>query len=120
MSKKSEAIADAVYERWIASKPGKEVTFKAAIIVAVEAGMKAHRATAGRMGMTVQQKNLLAYIEAYAADHDGVAPSFDEMKDALGLRSKSGVHRLILALEERGKIARLPNRARCIELLRAA
>src|SRR5690606_15140962 len=48
----------------------------------------------------------------------GVPPSFDEMKDALGLRSKSGIHRLILALEERGFIRRLAHRARAIEILR--
>jgi repressor LexA len=48
----------------------------------------------------------------------GVPPSFDEMKDALDLRSKSGIHRLIKALEERGFIKRLPNRARAIEVLR--
>lgn len=49
---------------------------------------------------------------------EGVAPSFDEMKDALNLRSKSGIHRLITALEERGFIRRLPHRARAIEVLR--
>jgi repressor LexA len=48
----------------------------------------------------------------------GVPPSFDEMKDALDLRSKSGIHRLITALEERGFIRRLPNRARAIEVVR--
>ena len=48
----------------------------------------------------------------------GVPPSFDEMKDALDLRSKSGIHRLIKALEERGFIKRLPNRARAIEVIR--
>lgn len=49
---------------------------------------------------------------------EGVAPSFDEMKDALSLRSKSGIHRLITALEERGFIRRLPHRARAIEVLK--
>jgi repressor LexA len=48
----------------------------------------------------------------------GVSPSFDEMKDALGLKSKSGIHRLITGLEERGFIRRLPHRARAIEVLR--
>ena len=48
----------------------------------------------------------------------GVPPSFDEMKDALDLRSKSGIHRLIMALEERGFIRRLPNRARALEVIR--
>src|SRR5690606_11168442 len=48
----------------------------------------------------------------------GVSPSFEEMKDALDLRSKSGIHRLINALEERGFIRRLPNRARALEVLK--
>src|SRR5690606_36437215 len=48
----------------------------------------------------------------------GIPPSFDEMKDALDLRSKSGIHRLITALEERGFIRRLPNRARALEVVR--
>ena len=48
----------------------------------------------------------------------GVPPSFDEMKDALDLKSKSGIHRLITALEERGFIRRLPNRARAIEVIK--
>src|SRR6476659_4215782 len=48
----------------------------------------------------------------------GVPPSFDEMKHALDLRSKSGIHRLITALEERGFIRRLPNRARAIEVIK--
>ena len=48
----------------------------------------------------------------------GIPPSFDEMKDALNLASKSGIHRLITALEERGFIRRLPNRARALEILR--
>ncbi len=51
---------------------------------------------------------------------DGVPPSFDEMKDALDLRSKSGIHRLIMALEERGFIRRLPNRARALEVVKHA
>ena len=48
----------------------------------------------------------------------GIPPSFDEMKDALELKSKSGIHRLITALEERGFIRRLPNRARALEVLK--
>ena len=67
--------------------------------------------------LTKKQSELLRFIhERLAAD--GVPPSFDEMKDALDLRSKSGIHRLILALEERGFIKRLPNRARALEVLR--
>lgn len=66
--------------------------------------------------LTKKQLELLGYIKA-AQDREGVTPSFDEMREALALRSKSGVHRLIAALEERGYIRRLPYRARCIEVL---
>src|ERR1700684_3629140 len=64
-----------------------------------------------------KQAELLVYIHERVKEA-GVPPSFDEMKDALDLRSKSGIHRLIKALEERGFIKRLPNRARAIEVIR--
>lgn len=67
--------------------------------------------------LTRKQKELLILIKDRLAD-EGVPPSFDEMKDALGLRSKSGIHRLITGLEERGFIKRLPHRARALEVLR--
>jgi repressor LexA len=67
--------------------------------------------------LTRKQSELLRYIHERLQE-DGVPPSFDEMKDALDLRSKSGIHRLIMALEERGFIRRLANRARAIEVLR--
>lgn len=67
--------------------------------------------------LTRKQHELLLYLHDYLEER-GVSPSFDEMKDALGLKSKSGIHRLILALEERRFIRRLPNRARAIEVLR--
>lgn len=67
--------------------------------------------------LTRKQSELLRFIQERLAE-SGVPPSFDEMKDALDLKSKSGIHRLILALEERGFIRRLPNRARAIEVLR--
>jgi len=67
--------------------------------------------------LTRKQSELLRFIQLRLAE-SGVPPSFDEMKDALDLKSKSGIHRLILALEERGFIRRLPNRARAIEVLR--
>ena len=67
--------------------------------------------------LTSKQLQLLNYIESHTQKHS-VTPSFDEMKDALGLRSKSGIHRLITALEERGFIRRLAHRARAIEILR--
>ena len=67
--------------------------------------------------LTRKQKELLILIRDRLAV-DGVPPSFDEMKDALGLRSKSGIHRLITGLEERGFITRLPHRARALEIVR--
>ena len=67
--------------------------------------------------LTKKQFELLRFIHERLKEA-GVPPSFDEMKDALDLRSKSGIHRLITALEERGFIRRLPNRARALEVLR--
>ena len=67
--------------------------------------------------LTRKQSELLDFLVRHAAEHD-VPPSFDEMRDALGLASKSGVHRLVSGLEERGYIRRLANRARAIEILR--
>jgi len=67
--------------------------------------------------LTRKQKELLLLIRDRVAA-DGVPPSFDEMKDALGLKSKSGIHRLITGLEERGFIKRLPHRARALEIIR--
>jgi len=67
--------------------------------------------------LTRKQKELLILIRDRLA-RDGIPPSFDEMKEALGLRSKSGIHRLITGLEERGFIKRLPHRARALEILR--
>ncbi len=66
--------------------------------------------------LTRKQQELLTFIDDRLRA-DGVSPSFEEMKDALQLRSKSGVHRLINALEERSFIRRLPNRARALEVL---
>lgn len=67
--------------------------------------------------LTRKQHELLMFIHERLKE-SGVPPSFDEMKDALDLRSKSGIHRLITALEERGFIRRLPNRARAMEVVR--
>ena len=67
--------------------------------------------------LTRKQHELLMFIHERLKE-SGVPPSFDEMKDALDLRSKSGIHRLIKALEERGFIRRLPNRARALEVLK--
>lgn len=67
--------------------------------------------------LTRKQVQLLEFIQKRMTA-EGVPPSFDEMKDALDLRSKSGIHRLITALEERGFIRRLPHRARALEIIR--
>ena len=67
--------------------------------------------------LTRKQHELIRFIQA-RLEESGVSPSFEEMKEALDLKSKSGVHRLISALEERGFIRRLPNRARALEVLR--
>ena len=67
--------------------------------------------------LTQKQKDLLLFINDRLREN-GVPPSFDEMKDALDLKSKSGIHRLITALEERGFIRRLKHRARALEVLK--
>ena len=67
--------------------------------------------------LTRKQHELLTFIQNRLED-SGISPSFEEMKEALDLKSKSGVHRLISALEERGFIRRLPNRARALEVIR--
>ena len=71
---------------------------------------------AGSM-LTRKQQLLLQFIHERLQE-EGVPPSFDEMKEALELKSKSGIHRLIMALEERGFIRRLPNRARALEVIK--
>jgi repressor LexA len=67
--------------------------------------------------LTQRQHQLLEFIHGYMSDH-GVPPSFEEMRDALKLKSKSGIHRLITGLEERGYIRRLAYRARALEVVR--
>ena len=67
--------------------------------------------------LTIKQRELLNFIEIYEDKHKA-SPSFDEMREGIGLASKSGVHRLISGLEERGFIRRLANRARAIEIIR--
>ena len=67
--------------------------------------------------LTKKQRDLLLYINERMSTGD-IAPSFDEMKDALGLKSKSGIHRLISGLVERGYLERLPNRARALQVIK--
>ena len=67
--------------------------------------------------LTAKQHELIRFIQQ-RLEESGISPSFEEMKEALDLKSKSGVHRLISALEERGFIRRLPNRARALEVIK--
>ena len=71
----------------------------------------------GMFMLTRKQRELLKFIQERLGE-SGISPSFDEMKEALGLKSKSGVHRLITGLEERGFIRRLPHRARALDVVR--
>lgn len=97
-----------------------DLSVRNALEKAFDAGLRFRATMAAPIGLTVQQRALLAFIFTYTESHNGVTPSFEEMKNALGLRSKSGIHRIVQALEERGAIVRLPNRARAIGLVRAA
>ena len=67
--------------------------------------------------LTKKQKQLLGYIQSFQ-NKNGVTPSYEEMKSALDLKSKSGIHRLIIALEERGFVRRLAHKARALEIIR--
>ena len=67
--------------------------------------------------LTKKQKQLLNFISTFQS-RNGVTPSYEEMKDALALKSKSGIHRLILALEERGFVKRLAHKARALEIIK--
>ena len=67
--------------------------------------------------LTKKQKNLLIFINE-KLKNDGVSPSYDEMRHALNLKSKSGIHRLISALEERGFVKRLAHKARALEVVK--
>ena len=67
--------------------------------------------------LTKKQKELLVFIHSRLHE-TGISPSFEEMRDALGIRSKSGIHRIVRALEERGFVRRLPNRARALEVIK--
>ena len=70
-----------------------------------------------RAGLTPKQRVLLDFIARYQHERRGVSPSFDEMAQAIGLASKSGVHRLVEGLVERGALERLPNQARALRIV---
>src|SRR4051794_26528299 len=71
----------------------------------------------GMIGLTPKQAKLFAFIKAYFAESGGISPSYDEMMGHMGVVSKSGVHRLVTALEERQLIRRIPHRVRSIEVI---
>lgn len=71
-------------------------------------------------GMTPRQKDLLEFIRSYSSESGGIAPSYDEMKNAIGVASKSGINRLVCGLEERGLIRRLKQRERSIVVVGAS
>ena len=68
--------------------------------------------------LTKKQKELFEYLNNFISKN-GISPSFEEMKNALNLKSKSGIHRLITSLEQRGFIKRLPHRARAMEIIKS-
>lgn len=69
------------------------------------------------MGLTVRQRQCLGFIRGYLEMSGGISPSYDQIGEFIGLASKSGIHRLIVGLEERGAIRRLPGQARSIQLV---
>lgn len=69
------------------------------------------------IGLTRSQAELLAFIGRFQSENEGVSPSFEDMKLGMGLHSKSGVHRLITALVEKGRLRRMENRARALEIV---
>jgi repressor LexA len=69
------------------------------------------------IGLTEHQRRLLDYLESFIAESGGIAPTFTQMMVHMDMVSKSGVHRLLAALEERGAIRRIPHRARAIEII---
>jgi repressor LexA len=68
--------------------------------------------------VTDRQRAVLKWIKRAIEDRQGTPPSYQEIADGVGIKSKSGVHEIVLKLEERGYIRRLPNRARAIEIIR--
>lgn len=109
------ATAQKVYLDWLNTP---QAGFDKALERAVEAGVRLS-AQRRAIGLTAKQHDLLTYIQSYV-QAKGIPPSYDEMKLAVGLKSRSGIHRLIIGLEERGAIVRMAGHARAIEVVRAA
>lgn len=113
-TERASSAAAKVYETWLAGG----LSFEEALRQAVQEGAILATQQPRRVGLTPAQLELLFFIESFI-EENGFPPSFDEMREAINLRSKSGVHRLIEGLVERGAIRRLPNRARALEVVAA-
>ena len=107
-----QAIAQAAFDRWLMNSGSTTQVAFAEVIMADRQQRQPPRLG----GLTANQKRVLEYLADYIAVH-GIAPSYDEIRDHLGIVSKSSVHRVIHELEERGAIQRLPNRARAITII---
>ena len=90
---------------------------KIVVFIVIQVQVKVNINKGAGLMLTKKQYELITFID-YKLRESGVSPSFDEMKDALDLKSKSGIHRLIAGLEERGFIRRLPHRARALEIIK--
>lgn len=104
-------LASQAWVRLGRSREDDEQTISAAIMAD-----RAGRAPLRVVGLTAHQKRVLEYLAEFIAKN-GIAPTYDQIAAHLGLASKSGVHRVITELEERGAIQRLPNRARSITII---
>lgn len=112
----ASALGGLLYSEWIQNQQHSSVRelINRAVLAGMSVVTNGPKPTVG--GLTAKQRELLLFIIAYTDEH-GHTPSYDEMKVALGLASKSGIHRLVHALEERGAVSVRANRARAIEVL---
>lgn len=108
--------AERIYQNWLGNQQSATILDLVAVGVRVGMTMALDGKKPTTAGVTARQRDLLQFIISYTDKH-GYTPSYDEMKEGLGLRSKSGIHRMIRALEEREIIACRHNRARAIEVL---
>jgi hypothetical protein len=108
----------AITDRILATCEAADMPVLVMVEMAFKAGLQYRSPSGhGKMGLTAKQHKLLTFIVAYTKRHGGVCPSYEEMTKAIGVKSKSGIHRLVIALEERGHIIRMPDRARAIEVI---
>lgn len=114
----TDVVTSTAKALYVAYQSSPDVDLQSLLVQAVRFGIEIaggqRKPTIG--GLTARQRQLLQFIIAYT-ERVGFAPSFDEMRGALGLNSKSGVHRIVRSLEERGAISVRHNRARAIDVL---